>query len=150
LAHRPHEGFQYPGDEVIYKALGEALRNLRRERGLSLEQAELAFREALTAADPKGTYRALGLTVKEHGKAGNLSRQDLSRKIGLSLRNVTLAERGHLKTLPPAYFFRLSYALKVRPDVLARRFEAIQKNMNQRAASNLVSHGAKKMTVLSG
>ena len=60
-----HESFRYPGDEVIYKALGEALRALRLEKGLSLEQAEQAFREALTAADPKATYRALGLTLKE-------------------------------------------------------------------------------------
>ena len=64
-----------------------------------------------------------------------MSRQELSRKIGLSLRNLTLLERGHLETLPAAYFFRISYALKIRPDVLARRFEAIQKNMNQRAVS---------------
>ncbi len=36
----------YPGDEAVNKALGEALREIRLEKGLSLEEVEAIFRQA--------------------------------------------------------------------------------------------------------
>ena len=37
----------YPGDDAILKAVGDALREVRIEKGLSLEQADAAFQEAM-------------------------------------------------------------------------------------------------------
>lgn len=125
------DAYRYPGDEVIYKAIGETLRKLRLESGMSIEQAEEAFREALAKTDYSATYRALGLTVKEERERQSISRAELSRMSGLRLRDLILLERGQLSRLPAAYFFRISYALKISPAVLARRFEAIQENITR-------------------
>lgn len=125
--NRPHE---YPGDEAIYRAIGSKLRKLRVERGLSLEQAEKAYRETLGMVDSKTIHQALGLTVKEARQRENISRRDLSRQIGLSVRDLILLERGRLNWVPAAYFFRISCALNTDPAVLARRFEVIRKNLS--------------------
>jgi len=37
----------YPGDEAVLKALGDALRDIRIEKGMSLEQADAAFPRSL-------------------------------------------------------------------------------------------------------
>src|SRR5262249_56258819 len=121
--------YQYPGDDVIYKAISETLKKLRLESGMSIEQAEEAFRELQAKTDFRATYRALGLTVKEERELQSISRAELSRMSGLRLRNLIRLERGQLSRLPAAYFFRISYALKISPAVLARRFEAIQENI---------------------
>jgi transcriptional regulator with XRE-family HTH domain len=118
----------YPGDEVIYKAIGETLRELRLESGMSIEQAEKAFREAIAKADYKDTYKALGLAVKEERERQGISRRELSRMSELSVRQMVLLERGQLARMPAAYIFRISYALKISPAALARRFEAIQED----------------------
>ena len=39
----------YPGDEAIKKAFGEALRKLRLERGLSIEEADAILRAESSA-----------------------------------------------------------------------------------------------------
>ena len=80
--------YRYPGDEAIYKSLGNTLRELRLEKGMTLEQAEEALSEALATADYKAIYRALGLTVREARERENVSRRELSRQSGLSLREV--------------------------------------------------------------
>jgi transcriptional regulator with XRE-family HTH domain len=129
MAARSNESFEYPGDEVVYRALGETLKALRVERGMSLEQVEGALREALASADPKATHRALGSTIKEAREDRKISRQELSREVGLSLKELISLERAHLERVPAAYFFRISYALKIKPAILARRFEAIQENI---------------------
>lgn len=118
----------YSGDEAIYKSLGKTLRALRLERGMSIEQAEEAFRDALATRDYKAACRALGLTVKEARERGRTSRRELSRQVGLSLGEVILLEGGQLGRVAAADFFRISYALNIKPVILARRFEAIQEN----------------------
>ena len=121
---------QYPGDEIIYKAIGEALKELRLEAGMSIEEAERAFREVAAKADYRAMYRALGLAVKEERERQSIPRDELSRMAGLPRRDLILLERGQLRRLPAAYLFRISYALKISPAVLARRFEAIQDNIS--------------------
>ena len=44
----------YPGDDAILKAFGNALREVRIEKGLSLEQADAAFQEAMKKRSPLG------------------------------------------------------------------------------------------------
>jgi cytoskeletal protein RodZ len=129
LGARVKAEYQYPGDEVIYKAIGETLRELRLESGMSVEQAEKAYREAIIKTDYKATYRALGLAVKQERERQSISRRELSCMSGLPFRELTLLERGQVERMPAAYFFRISYALKISPAALARRFEAIQENI---------------------
>lgn len=119
----------YPGDEVINKAIGETLRHLRLESGMSIEQAEEAFRQAIAKVDYRRFYKALGLTIKEERVRQGISRHELSRLSRLSGREMTLLERGQLQRMPASYLFRISYALKISPAILARRFEAIQEKI---------------------
>jgi cytoskeletal protein RodZ len=123
------DDYQYPGDEVIYKAIGGTLRELRLQAGMSIEQAEKAFREVAANTDYRAMYRAFGMAVKEERERQSMSRCELSRMTGLPRRDLILLERGQLSRLPAAYLFRISYALKISPAVLARRFEAVQESI---------------------
>ena len=51
----------YPGDEAVKKAFGEALRELRLQKGLSLEQADALLQEASQQNPYPRLYRALGI-----------------------------------------------------------------------------------------
>ena len=52
--------FQYPGDDVMGKALGEALKQARLEAGLSIEEAEERLRMEMEGLDYKRMARAMG------------------------------------------------------------------------------------------
>ena len=121
--------FQYPGDDVLSRAVGEALKRVRLEAGLSIEEAEERLRVVMERLDYKRISRALGLAIKEAREKRQISRQDLGRNAGLSLRRLIGIERGFAGELPVTDFFRISFALRMRPDELAERFEEIEKNM---------------------
>ena len=121
--------FQYPGDDVMCKALGEALKKARLDAGLSIEEAEERSRIVMEGLDRKRISRALGLAIKEAREKRLVSRKELSRTAGLPLRRLIALERGLAGDMPVTEFFRISYALKMRPDELTARFEDIEKNM---------------------
>src|SRR5437588_3372470 len=73
----------YPGDEAILKAFGDALRDVRIEKGLSLEQADAVFQEALKKDLYPRLPRALGILVSEVRQKQNIARQQLSDAAGL-------------------------------------------------------------------
>ena len=123
--------FQYPGDDVMCKALGKALRKARLEAGLSIEEAEEGARVAMEGLDPKRISRALGLAIKEAREKRHVSRKDLSRSAGLTLKRLIALERGLAGDMPVTEFFRISYTLKMKPDELTERFEEIEKNIVQ-------------------
>jgi len=125
--------FQYPGDDVMCKALGEALKKARLEAGLSIEEAEERSRIAMEGLDRKRISRALGLAIKEARERRHVSRKELSRGAGLPLRRLITLERGLAGDMPVTEFFRISYALKMKPDELTERFEEIEKNIEQGA-----------------
>jgi hypothetical protein len=54
----------YPGDEAILKAFGEAIRDIRLEKGLSLEEADALFQEA-----PGEPLSAFVSCVRDRGSA---------------------------------------------------------------------------------
>jgi hypothetical protein len=69
----------YPGDEAVKKAVGEALREIRLEKDLSLEEAEAIFQKA-NQDDPQSmTPRALGIVVRRLREKQKMSRAQLSR-----------------------------------------------------------------------
>ncbi len=123
------ETFLYPGDDVLCKALGETLREIRIERGFSLKEAAAGARAAMAARDYKRSFRALGLAINEAREQRHVSRRQLSRSAGLALRNLILIERGLAGDLPITDFFRISYALKMRAELLVQRYEEIEQNM---------------------
>jgi transcriptional regulator with XRE-family HTH domain len=123
--------FQYPGDDVMCKALGEALKRARLEAGLSIEEAEERSRVAMVGLDRKRISRALGLAIKEAREKRHVSRKELSRSAGLLLKRLIAIERGLVGDVPVTEFFRISYALRMKPDELTERFEEIEKNIAQ-------------------
>ena len=128
--------FQYPGDDVMCKALGEALKRARLEAGLSIEEAEERSRVAMEGLDHKRISRALGLAIKEAREKRHLSRKDLSRSARIPLRRLIALERGLAGDMPVTEFFRISYALKMKPDELTERFEEIEKNIAEAVENN--------------
>src|SRR5260370_27872670 len=69
----------YPGDEAITKAFGEALRKLRLERGLSVEEADAIRRAGIES--PR-LPRALGIVVRRLREQQKMSRTQLSAASG--------------------------------------------------------------------
>jgi len=123
--------FQYPGDDVICRALGGALKQARLEAGLSIEEAEERMRAAMGALDRKRIARAMGLAIKGAREKRHVSRKELSRSAGLPLRRLIALECGLARNVFATEFFRIGYALKMKPSALAERDEEIEKNIAQ-------------------
>jgi transcriptional regulator with XRE-family HTH domain len=120
--------FEYPGDDVMGKALGEALKQARLEAGLSIEEAEERLRMEMEGLDYKRMARAMGRAIKEARETRHLSRKELSSKAGLPLGRLIALERGSTENFFATEFFRISYAMKMRPHELAECYEEIDKN----------------------
>jgi len=101
----------YPGDEAILKAVGDALRNVRIEKGLSLEQADAAFQESLKQDLYPRLPRALGIVVRRLREKQNMSRMQLSDASGLSARFLSSLERGKSANASLTQIVRISFGL---------------------------------------
>jgi transcriptional regulator with XRE-family HTH domain len=110
------------------KALGEALKQARLEAGLSIEEAEERLRTEMEELDYKRMARAMGRAIKEAREKRHLSREELSSKAGLPLGRLIALERGSTENFFATEFFRISYAMKMRPHELAECYEEIDKN----------------------
>jgi hypothetical protein len=64
----------YPGDDAIKKAFGEAVRHIREEKGLSLEEAEALVKQAAKKVDIFRAARALGIVVRRLREQQKLTR----------------------------------------------------------------------------
>jgi transcriptional regulator with XRE-family HTH domain len=101
----------YPGDEAVKQAVGEALRQIRLERGLSLEEAEAVFRKA-NQEDPESMVpRALGIVVRQLREKQKMSRAQLSRASGLPVRFIGVLERGQAHNATITDVVRISFGL---------------------------------------
>jgi DNA-binding Xre family transcriptional regulator len=101
----------YPGDETVKKAVGEALREIRLEKALSLEEAEAIFRKA-NQEDPQSMLpRALGIVVRKLREKRKMSRVQLGRASGLSARFIGILERGKAHNVTITDVVRISFAL---------------------------------------
>ena len=101
----------YPGDKAVLRAIGDALRAIRPERGLSLEEANEVFREAMRTDARELVPRALGIAVRQLREKQNLSRVQLSRASGLSARFISNLERGKAHHATVTDIVRLSFGL---------------------------------------
>lgn len=101
----------YPGDEVVKKAVGDALREIRLEKGLSLEEANGLFQEA-NKEDPQSMVpRALGMVVRQLREKQKMSRAQLSRASGLSVRFIGKVERGRADNATITDVVRIAFGL---------------------------------------
>ena len=121
----------YPGDEVVKKAVGDALREIRLEKGLSLEEANALFQEANQEDPGSMVSRALGMVVRQFREKQKMSRVRLSRASGLSARFIGTAERGRAHNATITDVVRLSFALNhpitdfvSQVDEVSKRLEA--------------------------
>jgi hypothetical protein len=88
----------YPGDKAVRKAFGHALKNARLECGLTIQQAEVLLREALSPdANHNRTMRfgrTLGIVVRRIRESRGMTRIQLAGDSGLPLRFIISVERG--------------------------------------------------------
>jgi transcriptional regulator with XRE-family HTH domain len=101
----------YPGDEAVLKAIGDALRAIRLEKGLSLEEANALFVEAKHRDAHELVPRALGIVVRQLREKQKLSRLQLSRASGLPVRFIGNLERGRARDATVTDIVRLSFGL---------------------------------------
>ena len=102
----------YPGDEAVKKAFGEALRELRLQKGLSLEHADALLEEASQQNLYPRLYRALGIVVRQMREKQKLSRAELSRVSGLQKRFITSLERGQVTSATLTQIVRLAMSFE--------------------------------------
>jgi len=105
----------YPGDDAINKAFGEAVRQIREEKGLSLEEAEALVNQAVGKVDLSRAARALGIVVKRLREQQKMSRAQLSSASGITLRFIINLERGKAHDASLTDIVRICYALNVAP-----------------------------------
>lgn len=102
----------YPGDEAVKKAFGKALRELRLQKGLSLEQADALLEEASQQNIYPRLYRALGIVVRQMREKQKMSRADLSSVSGLPKRFITALERGQVTSATLTQIVRLAMSFE--------------------------------------
>jgi hypothetical protein len=110
----------YPGDEAITKAFGEALRKLRLERGLSVEEADAILRAGI---EYPRLPRALGIVVRRLREQQKMSRPQLSAASGLPLRFIISVERGKAQDATLTDIVRFSFGLNLPADEFVTQVE---------------------------
>jgi DNA-binding Xre family transcriptional regulator len=119
----------YPGDEAILKAFGEALRDVRIEKGLSLKQADAAFQESLKQDLYPRLPRALGIVVRRLREKQNMSRMQLSDASGLSVRFLSTLERGKAANASLTQIVRISFGLNCPITDLVNEVVAVEEKL---------------------
>ena len=118
----------YPGDDAINKAVGEAVRQIREEKGLSVEEAEALVKQAAKKVDIFRAARALGIVVRRLREQQKLTRAELSSASGLTLRFIIDLERGKAHDASLTDIVRICFALNVAPtDFVSQVEEVTQK-----------------------
>jgi transcriptional regulator with XRE-family HTH domain len=122
------DDFTYPGDEAVLKAVGETLKEARLAQGMSLEEAGARFKEAERKTDYQTARRAVAIAIRAFREEKGLTRRQLSKASGVPMRRIILVERA-VMNIPFTDFVRISYAMKVKPHVVAEKVEEIEKNL---------------------
>ena len=112
------------------KAFGEALREIRLEKGLSLKEADAIFQEALKKRCIPRLPHALGIVVRQLREKQNMSRQQLSAASGLSVRFLSSLERGHGSNATLTQIARISFGLNYPITDLVNEVEAAERRLS--------------------
>jgi hypothetical protein len=119
----------YPGDDAVLKAFGDALRDVRIEKGLSLEEADAAFQDAMKKDLYPRLPRALGIVVRQLRQKQNMSRAQLSDASGLSARFLSSLERGRASNATITQIVRLSFGLNCPVTDLVNEIVAMEEKL---------------------
>ena len=122
----------YPGDEAILKAFGDALRDVRIEKGLSLEQADAALQESLKQDLYPRLPRALGIVVRRLREKQNMSRAQLADASGLSVRFLSALERGKAANAYLTQIVRISFGLNCPITDLVNEVVAMEEKLRSK------------------
>lgn len=116
------EDWVVPSDEALKKAFGQAVKRLREEAGLTIEEAGARLAAAREKLDFKATRSALGSAVRSYRVQSKLTRQQLAGKSNIPTHRLIEIERG---TVSPdlGEIWRISYGMKIFPEQLMVRFE---------------------------
>lgn len=121
----------YPGDEAVKQAVGEALREICREKGLSLEEADAMFQKA-NQDDPESMVpRALGIVVRKLREKRRMSRVQLSRASGLSARFIGILERGKAHNATITDVVRICFGLNHPVTDFVTQVDEVAKKMKE-------------------
>ncbi len=122
----------YPGDEAVKKAVGEALREIRLEKGLSLEEANAMFQKA-NQEDPESIVpRALGIVVRQLREKQKMTRMQLSRASGLSVRFIGIVERGKAHDATITDIVRICFGLNHPVTDFVTQVDEVAKKVKER------------------
>jgi DNA-binding Xre family transcriptional regulator len=119
----------YPGDDAVLKAFGDALRDVRIEKGLSLEEADAAFQDAMKKDLYPRLPRALGIVIRQLREKQNMSRAQLSDASGLSARFLSSLERGRASNATITQIVRLSFGLNCPVTDLVNEIVAMEEKL---------------------
>ena len=103
----------YPGDEAIKQKVGEVLRELRLEKGLSIEEVDAFIDERMQEDTQPLLARAFSLVIRELRERKKMSRMELSEVSGLSLRLINQIERAKAHNLTLTQAVRIAMALEL-------------------------------------
>ena len=101
----------YPGDEAIRKKFGEVMRELRIEKGLSIEEVDALIDEGIQEDTHPCLSRALSLVTRELREVRKMSRMQLSEVSGLPLRLINKVERAKAHEITLTQVARIAMAL---------------------------------------
>jgi len=101
----------YPGDEAIKKELGEKLRTLRLEKGLSIEELDALVEQGIEQDSHPLLPRALSLVSRELRETRKMSRTQLSDASGLPLALINGIERAKARDVTVTQVVRIAKAL---------------------------------------
>jgi DNA-binding Xre family transcriptional regulator len=102
----------YPGDEAVNKAFGDALREIRLAKGLPLEEVDALLQKAEREGPHPHVYRALGIVVRQLRETQKMSRVQLSEVSGLRIQFISRLERGKASDVTVVQIVRLAMALE--------------------------------------
>jgi len=102
----------YPGDEAIKQRFGEVLRELRLEKGLSIEEVDAFIDERMQEDTQPLLARAFSLVIRELRERKKMSRMELSEVSGLPLRLINQIERAKAHNLTLTQAVRIAMALE--------------------------------------
>lgn len=102
----------YPGDEAVKKKFGEVMRELRVEKGLSIEEVDAFIDERMQEDSHPLLPCALALVTRELRERKKMSRMHLSEVSGFPLRLINQIERAKAHNLTLTQAVRIAMALE--------------------------------------
>ena len=122
----------YPGDEAIRKKFGEVLRELRLEKGLSIQEVDALVDEGMQEDTHSLLPRALSLVTRELREARKMSRVKLSEVSGLPLRLINKVERAKAREVTLTQVVRIAMALEHDVADFVEQVYKVEEQLNEK------------------